>query len=122
MISFLIIVISCYESLIVISLDFFLLNLFKVSSRLIFAFIFLSFSSLIGVFLSFLRYSSFSSGLSIWLIKFISKFCCSSHLVKTLIVLCHLERTLIVLQQVSTTNFNIRGIRRLTVRVIARIS
>ena len=53
------------------------------------------------VFLSFLRYSSLSSGLSIWLIKFISKFSCSSPLIKTLIVLRPLDRTLIVLQQES---------------------
>jgi hypothetical protein len=78
---------------IVTTLDFCLENLSKVSSREILDFESLL-ASLIIVFLSFLRYSSFNLGFSIFEIRVINKSYCSSILVK-------IEQVFVLLQQES---------------------
>jgi hypothetical protein len=92
-ISFLILLISCCKFEIVISLDFCLANVSNVSSREILVLVGIL-TSLIIVFLSFLRYSFFNLGFSIFEIKVISKSSCSSNLERT-------KQVLILLQQES---------------------
>jgi hypothetical protein len=103
-ISFLILLISRCKFEIVFSLDFYLENLSKVSSREIFALagllmyliiVFLSFFLSFFFSFFFLRYYSFNLAFSIFEIKIISKSFCSLNLVR-------IQQVLILLQQEST--------------------